>query len=136
MLVADVQVARRGPRRADRCRASISTDEASLDVGRVPRSADRSCGSGAGGRLVGTVGGGESNLMGVWDSFPTGICRTPVPGHRLATEVFSLREDECVYGFGEQFGRLDKVGQTIDVDMQGGDGHRHPSGLQERAPSG
>ncbi|HMQ27131.1 MAG TPA: glycoside hydrolase family 31 protein, partial [Acidimicrobiales bacterium] len=57
-------------------------------------------------------------LMGMWDTFPTGICRTPVPGHRLATEVFSIREDECVYGFGEQFGRLDKVGQTIDVDMQ------------------
>lgn len=73
---------------------------------------------GAEGRLVGTVGGGESNLLGVWDAFPTGICRTPVPGHRLATEVFSIGDDECVYGFGEQFGRLDKVGQTIDVNMQ------------------
>ncbi len=118
MLVADVQVADAARAERTDAGASISTDEASLDVevpeigGPIVRVRD------AEGRLVGTVGGGESNLMGVWDSFPTGICRTPVPGHRLATEVFSLREDECVYGFGEQFGRLDKVGQTIDVDMQ------------------
>ena len=72
----------------------------------------------ADGRLVGTIGGGEANLMSAWDTFPTGICRTPLEGHRLATEVFSIGDDECVYGFGEQFGRLDKVGQTIDVDME------------------
>ena len=97
---------------------SIITSEASVEV-EVPavggptlrvRRAD--------GLLVGTVGGSESNLLSAWDAFPTGICRTPVPRHRLATEVFSIRDDECVYGFGERFGRLDKVGQTIDVDMQ------------------
>ncbi|MCV7153752.1 TIM-barrel domain-containing protein [Mycolicibacterium pyrenivorans] len=96
----------------------ICTSEASIEV-EVPdaggptlrvRRAD--------GHLVGTIGGGESNLMGAWDAFPTGICRTPLEGHRLATEVFSIGPDECVYGFGEQFGRLDKVGQTIDVDME------------------
>lgn len=96
---------------------SITTSEASIEV-EVPEMGGptlrvrRSDGS-----VVGTLGGGESNLMSAWDAFPTGICRTPVEGHRLATEVFSIREDECVYGFGEQFGRLDKVGQTIDVDM-------------------
>ena len=96
----------------------ISTGEASIEV-EVPelggptllvRRAD--------GHPVGTIGGGESNLMGAWDAFPTGVCRTPVEGHRLATEVFSVGPDECVYGFGEQFGRLDKVGQTIDVNME------------------
>ena len=98
--------------------ATVTTGEASAEVempeigGPIVRFRDGD------GRLVGTVGGGESNLMGMWDTFPTGICRTPVPGHRLATEVFSLREDECVYGFGEQFGRLDKVGQAIDVNME------------------
>ncbi len=70
------------------------------------------------GHVVGTIGGDESNLMRAWDAFPTGISRTPLPGHRLATEVFSIGADECVYGFGEQFGRLDKVGQTIDVNME------------------
>lgn len=118
MLVADVRVA--DGARVERTDAGVSvrTDEASLDVevpeigGPTVRFRD------ARGRLVGSVGGGESNLMGMWDTFPTGISRTPVPGHRLATEVFSISEDECVYGFGEQFGRLDKVGQTIDVDMQ------------------
>lgn len=98
--------------------ATISTGDASVEV-EVPevggptlraRRSDRG--------VVGIVGGDDSNLMSAWDAFPTGICRTPVEGHRLATEVFSLREDECVYGFGEQFGRLDKVGQTIDVDME------------------
>ena len=109
------------PARVDRTGAgvSITTGEASIEVV-VPevggpalrvRRAD--------GRTVGTVGGGASNQLDewTWDSFPTGICRTPVPGHRLATEVFSIRDGECVYGFGEQFGRLDKVGQTIDVNM-------------------
>ncbi|MEJ5255705.1 MAG: TIM-barrel domain-containing protein [Acidimicrobiales bacterium] len=72
----------------------------------------------ADGRVVGTVGGVESNRWNAWDAFPTGISRTPLPGHRFATEVFSIGPDECVYGFGERFGRLDKVGQTIDVNME------------------
>jgi len=97
---------------------TITTDEASLEV-EVPELGGptlrvrREDGS-----VVGAVGGGEANLMSAWDAFPTGICRTPLEGHRLATEVFSIGDDECVYGFGEQFGRLDKVGQTIDVDME------------------
>ncbi len=118
MLATDVRVTEAA--RCDRTDAgvSITTGEASVEV-EVPavggptlrvRRAD--------GLLVGTVGGSESNLLSAWDAFPTGICRTPVPRHRLATEVFSIRDDECVYGFGERFGRLDKVGQTIDVDMQ------------------
>ena len=97
---------------------SLTTGEASIEVevpgvgGPILRVL------GAEGHLIGSIGGGESNLMGAWDTFPTGICRTPVPGHRLATEVLSLGADECVYGFGEQFGRLEKVGQTIDVNME------------------
>lgn len=97
---------------------SVATSDASVEV-EVPQVGGPTVRfRGADGRLVGTVGGGESNLLGVWDSFPTGICRTSVPGHRLATEVFSIGDDECVYGFGEHFGRLDKVGQTIDVNME------------------
>lgn len=98
--------------------AMVTTDQASIEVDAPELGGPvlRLCR--ADGSVVGTVGGGEANLMSAWDTFPTGICRTPVADHRLATEVFSIGDDECVYGFGEQFGRLDKVGQTIDVDME------------------
>lgn len=118
MLVRDVPAD--STARVERTDAGVvlRTSEASLEV-QVPESGGPSLRvRRADGNLVGTVGGGESNLLGVWDAFPTGISRTPEPGHRLATEVFSIRDDECVYGFGEQFGRLDKVGQTIDVNME------------------
>jgi hypothetical protein len=55
-------------------------------------------------------------LWGNWDTHPTGVSTT-TDGHRLATETYALRSGEAVYGFGEQPGRLDKVGQTIDLDM-------------------
>lgn len=98
MLAIDVRVSDAARSERTAAGVSITTAEASIEV-EVPevggptlrvRRSD--------GHLVGTVGGGESNLMGAWDSFPTGICRTPVQGHRLATEVFSIRDDECVYG--------------------------------------
>jgi alpha-D-xyloside xylohydrolase len=38
-------------------------------------------------------------------------------GAPLATECFTLAPQEAIYGFGEQFIRLDKVGQTIDLNM-------------------
>ena len=118
MLATDVQPDRSARVEHTGIGVSNTTDEASVEVV-VPelggptvrvRRAD--------GSMVGTLGGVESNSMSAWDTFPTGVCRTPLAGHRLATEVFSIADDECVYGFGEQFGRLDKVGQTIDVDME------------------
>ena len=118
MLATDVPVLDGARAERTAAGATISTGEASVEV-EVPEAGGPTLRvRRADGHRVGTVGGGESNLMGAWDSFPTGVCRTPVPGHRLATEVFSIGADECVYGFGEQFGRLDKVGQTIDVDME------------------
>ena len=118
MLATDVPVLDGAQAERTGAGATITTGEASIEV-EVPETGGPTLRVGrADGHRVGTVGGVESNLMGAWDSFPTGVCRTPVPGHRLATEVFSIRADECVYGFGEQFGRLDKVGQTIDVNME------------------
>ena len=67
---------------------------------------------------VTAIAGGEANFFGQWDSFPTGISRTPSAGHRIPTEVFSLGSSEAIYGFGESFGPLDKVGQTIDVNVE------------------
>lgn len=49
---------------------------------------------------VGAVGGGEADLYGTWDSFPTWRCRTPAEGHPFATEVLSLGAGEAVHGSG------------------------------------
>ena len=118
MLATDVPVLDGARCQQTGAGVSITTGAASIEV-EVPEAGGPTLRvRRADGHLVGTIGGDESNLMRAWDSFPTGVCRTPVPGHRLATEVFSIGADECVYGFGEQFGRLDKVGQTIDVDME------------------
>ena len=74
-----------------------------------------------GGCHVCTVGGPDKNhfaLTGfVWDAFNTGICRALPDGRPLAVESFALHPQEAIYGFGEQFIRLDKVGQTIDLVM-------------------
>ena len=67
------------------------------------------------------IGGRDKNFFTatglVWDSHSTGISRCLDDGSPLATEVFALRPHEAVYGFGETFNRLNKVGQTIDLTM-------------------
>ena len=62
------------------------------------------------------IGGPEKNLWRLWDTLATGVSTT-TDGRRLATETYALRPGEAVFGFGEQFGRLEKSGQTIDLDM-------------------
>jgi len=69
------------------------------------------------GRRVCGIGGPEKDFFGNWDSYNTGLCRTTSDGSPLAVESFDLRHDEAIYGFGEKFGRLNKVGQTLDLDM-------------------
>ena len=63
------------------------------------------------------IGGPEKNLWGLWDAHATGVSRTVARGVPIATETYALRPGEAVFGFGEQFGRLNKAGQTIDVNM-------------------
>ncbi len=98
--------------------AVLITADAVLEVGLRPftlrvrnRHGDEVC----------CVGGRDKNLFNdfgiVWDSYNTGICRTHDTGSPLAVEVFALRPHEAVYGFGEKFIRLNKVGQTIDLNM-------------------
>lgn len=62
------------------------------------------------------LGGPEKNSWAMWDTHPTGVSTT-TDGRRLATETYALRPGEAVFGFGEQFGRLEKSGQTIELDM-------------------
>jgi alpha-D-xyloside xylohydrolase len=70
----------------------------------------------AAGRTMTEVGGPEKNHLHAWDSYNTGICRTR-DDRPLAVECFSLSTQEGVFGFGEQFLALDRVGQTVDVNM-------------------
>ncbi|MCC5950660.1 MAG: glycoside hydrolase family 31 protein [Acidimicrobiia bacterium] len=72
------------------------------------------------------VGGPEKNRWGLWDTSPTGVHRVTDSGRPVATETFGLRPGECIYGFGEQFLGLDKVGQTIDVNMEEATGTTTP----------
>jgi len=68
-------------------------------------------------RVVAEIGGPAKNHVNPWDAYPTGVCRTR-EGSPLAVECFALSSQEAVHGFGERFTALDKVGQTVDMNMQ------------------
>jgi alpha-D-xyloside xylohydrolase len=67
------------------------------------------------GRLITEIGGKEKNNFGQWDTLNTGMVHNGE--QRIATENFSLAPGEGIYGFGEKFLRLEKTGQTVDLDM-------------------
>lgn len=69
------------------------------------------------GRIVCAAAGEEKNYFNQWDAYGLGLSRRLADGRPVATESFDLRPDEAIYGFGERFIRLNKVGQSIDVDM-------------------
>ncbi len=94
-------------------RVSLATAKACIEVDLLSlrlRARD------AEGREVTEIGGPEKNHFHVWDAYNTGICRTR-EGRPLAVECFALRPQEGVFGFGEQFLALDKLGQTVDLNM-------------------
>lgn len=96
-------------------RVSISTARIALSVdlsnGRITAR------DAATGRVACVAGGPESNNFMNWDSVNTGVSRAFDGQAPIATECFDLAPDEAVYGFGEKFIRLNKVGQTIDQDL-------------------
>jgi alpha-D-xyloside xylohydrolase len=63
------------------------------------------------------IGGPEKNNFCNWDAYNTGINREINSGLPIATEKFDLMHDECIYGLGEKFIKLNKVGQTIELEM-------------------
>ncbi len=69
------------------------------------------------GRMLCGIGGPEKDYFYNWDALNTGLCRTRADGSPLAVECFDLGADEAVFGFGEKFIKLNKVGQTIDLNM-------------------
>ena len=64
------------------------------------------------------VGESEKNNFQNWDSVNTGLCYSSQYASPVAVENFSLAYDECVHGFGEKFLKLNKVGQTIDLNNE------------------
>jgi alpha-D-xyloside xylohydrolase len=69
------------------------------------------------GRTICAAAGEEKNYFNQWDAYGLGLSHRLIDGRPIATESFDLRPDEAIYGFGERFVRLNKVGQSIDVDM-------------------
>ena len=69
------------------------------------------------GRVLCGVAGREKNHFGCWDAVGTGVCRRSADGRPLAVECFDLSPAEAIYGLGEHFIKLNKVGQTIDLNM-------------------
>jgi alpha-D-xyloside xylohydrolase len=69
------------------------------------------------GRKICGMGGPEKNHFRNWDSYSTGIARTTEDEAPVAVQNFDLAYDECIYGLGERFIKINKVGQTIDLNM-------------------
>jgi alpha-D-xyloside xylohydrolase len=49
------------------------------------------------------------------DAFPLGFVKDRSCGHWFGVESFAMGPGEAVYGLGEQFGPLNKVGQTVGL---------------------
>ncbi len=109
----DLDRAKRGD--ADDASVRITTGALEVDVSLAPYYRvdirDR------GGRKVCGIGGPEKNNFRNWDSYRSGVARRASDGEPIAVENFDLAHDECIYGLGEQFLKLNKVGQTIDLVM-------------------
>lgn len=70
-----------------------------------------------GGEKICGISGPERNSFVAWDSFETGVCRSQHDGSPISVEKFDLHPHEAIFGFGEKFMPLNKVGQTIDLNM-------------------
>ncbi len=64
------------------------------------------------------ISGLEKNNFNNWDAFGTAICYSKKNNSPIGVEKFDLHPHEAIYGFGEQFTRLNKVGQTLDLIMK------------------
>jgi len=104
----------RAEARVEPARALYQTAGLRVEVGLEPLAISV---AGPDGREICAIGGREKNAFAQWDSYNTGICRSARDASPIAAECFALRPHEAIYGMGEQFLRLDKVGQTIDLNM-------------------
>jgi alpha-D-xyloside xylohydrolase len=66
------------------------------------------------GRKITSCGGRTDNHFGIaFDSYPLGFVRDRRHRHWYAVNAFDLSHDESIYGLGEHFGRMNKVGETL-----------------------
>jgi len=76
------------------------------------------------GKKLTQTGGRTDNGFGVaCDAYPLGFIKDRRHKHRYATESFSLDHGEAIYGLGEHFGPVNKVGQTIRLWIAEGVGN-------------
>ena len=72
------------------------------------------------------VGGSEKNFFNFRDSLNTGTCHLEGVESPVSTENFTLASHEAIYGFGEKFIKLNKVGQIIEFNTCDGIGIGSP----------
>lgn len=66
------------------------------------------------GRKITSSGGRTDNHFGIaFDSYPMGFVRDRRHRHWYAVNAFDLSHDESIYGLGEHFGPVNKVGETL-----------------------
>lgn len=103
------------------CQVSFNDESAQISTAAAQIKIDLACLrieiQNHGGEKICGISGPERNSFIAWDSFETGVCRSQYDGSPISVEKFDLHPHEAIFGFGEKFMPLNKVGQTIDLNM-------------------
>jgi len=76
------------------------------------------------GNRITSSGGRTDNHFGItYDSYPMGFVRDKRHKHWYAVNSFDLTHDESIYGLGEHFGPVNKVGETLRLWITEGVGN-------------
>lgn len=76
------------------------------------------------GNKITTSGGKTDNHFGIAiDSYPVGFIRDKRHKHWYAVNSFDLSHDESIYGLGEHFGPMNRVGDTLRLWISEGVGN-------------
>lgn len=76
------------------------------------------------GNKITSTGGRTDNHFGItYDSYPMGFVRDRRHKHWYAVNSFDLTHDESIYGLGEHFGPVNKVGETLRLWITEGVGN-------------
>ncbi len=76
------------------------------------------------GRKITSSGGRTDNHFGIaFDSYPMGFVRDRRHKHWYAVSSFDLSHGESIYGLGEHFGPVNKVGETLRLWINEGVGN-------------
>ncbi|MDZ7783552.1 MAG: glycoside hydrolase family 31 protein [Halioglobus sp.] len=76
------------------------------------------------GNRITSTGGRTDNHFGIsYDSYPMGFVRDRRHKYWYAVNAFDLTHDESIYGLGEHFGPMNKVGETLRLWITEGVGN-------------